>query len=274
MPASFQFPSKKSQLWLLNTADPRWPTFAWIRLADAFCGVGRLKGSVSLAQAQADMSTIARRLEKQHPDTDTGLGIKVVSLPVHVVGNNVRLALWVLFGAVVFVLLIACTNVANLILARGAIRQREFAIRTALGAGRARLIRQLLTESAVLSLASGCLGFCLALIGVRILVAVGPADIPEAGIDLRVLTFTLLISMLTGLLFGLAPAWKISRSDANHSLKDGGRSATIGHGSGRTRELPVVLEFALAVVLLTGAGLLVRSYSSRRSTSDSSLSAF
>jgi putative ABC transport system permease protein len=263
MPASFQFPSKESQLWLLNTADPRWPTFAWIRLADAFCGVGRLKANVSPAQAQAEMSTIARGLEKQYPDTDTGLGIKVVPLPVHFAGNNVRLALCVLFGAVVFVLLIACTNVASLVLARGAARQREFAIRTALGAGRAQLIRQLLTESAVLSLASGCLGFCLALIGIRTLVVIGPRDIPglvDTGIDVRVLTFTLLISMLTGLLFGLAPAWKILRSDPNDSLKEGGRSATSGHGSGRTRELLVVLEFALAVVLLTGAGLLVRSF--------------
>ena len=263
MPASFQFPSKESQLWLLNSADPRWPTFSWIRLADAFCGVGRLKANVSPAQAQAEMSTIARGLEKQYPDTDDGLGIKVVPLSVHYAGNSVRLALWVLFGAVVFVLLIACTNVASLSLARGAVRQREFAIRTALGAGRAQLIRHLLTESAVLSLASGCLGLCLALIGIRILVVIGPRDIPglvETGIDLRVLAFTLLISMLTGLLFGLAPAWKISRSDPNDFLKEGGRSATSGQGSGRSGQLLVVLEFALAVVLLTGAGLFVRSF--------------
>ena len=263
MPASFQFPSRESQLWLLSTADPRWPTFAWIRLADAFCGVGRLRANVSPAQAQAEMSTIARRLEKEYPDTDTGLGIKVVPLSAHFAGNNVRLALWVLFGAVVLVLLIACTNVASLTLARGAARGREFAIRTALGAGRTQLIRQLLIESAALSLASGCLGFWLASIGVRTLVSAGPAGIPrleETGIDLRVLTFTLLISILTGLLFGLAPAWKISRSDPNDSLKGGGRSATSGHRSGRTREALVVLEFGLAVVLLAGAGLLVRSF--------------
>ena len=263
MPASFQFPSKEAQLWLLGTADPRWSMFARIRLADAFCGVGRLKANFSPAQAQAEMNTIAGRLEQWYPDTAAGLGIRVVPLSVHFAGNNLRLALWILFGAVIFVLLISCANVASLVLARGAARQREFAIRTALGAGRAQLIRQLLSESAVVSLASGCLGFCIASLGVRILVVMAPQNIPgleETRIDLRVLIFTLVISVLTGLLFGLLPAWKLSRSDPNNSLKEGRRSASSGQGNSRTRDLLVVLEFALAIVLLTGAGLLIRSF--------------
>src|SRR5262249_23314919 len=202
--ASFQFPSKEAQLWLLANADPRWSTFMRVRLADAFCAVGRLKANISQAQAQAEMSTIAGRLEKQYPDTDAGLGIRVVPLPIHFAGDNLRLALWALFGAVVFVLLIACTNVAGLFFARGYARQREFAIRTALGAERSQLMRQLLTESVLLSLASGCLGFWLASLGVRVLIAAGlPAisGLEKAGIDLRVLTFTLLISIVTALLF-------------------------------------------------------------------------
>ena len=263
MPASFQFPSKDAQLWLLATADPRWSAFERVRLADAFCGVGRLKADVSPSQAQAEMSTIASRLEKQYPETDAGLGVRVVPLPVHFAGSNLRLALWVLFGAVVFVLLIACTNVAGLFLARGTARQREFAIRTALGAARSQLMRQLLTESALIALTSGCLGFCLASIGVRMLVAAAPPGIPgleETGIDFRVLTFTAFTSVVTGLLFGLAPAWKLSQTDPNDSLKHGGKRASNRHRNGFTRELLVVMEFALAVVLLTGAGLLVRSF--------------
>ena len=262
MPVSFQFPSKDCQLWLLNTADPRWPAFARVRLADAFCAVGRLKPNVSLEQAQAEMDRIAKHLEKQYPETDAGLGIKVVPLRLQLAGNTVRLALWILFGAVVVVLLIACTNVASLVLARGVARQKEFAIRIALGAGRTQLIQQLLTESAVLSLASGCLGLGIASIAVRMLVAMGPAEIPwlaETSIDLRVLAFTLAICTLTGLLFGLAPAWKLSRCDPNDPLKDAGRSTSSGRGS-HARDLLVVLQFALAVLLLAGAGLLVRSF--------------
>jgi putative ABC transport system permease protein len=172
------------------------------------------------------------------------------------------LALFVLFGAVVFVLLIACSNVASLVLARGASRNREMAVRTALGAGRLRLVQQLFTESALLSLLSGCLGVALASIGVRLLLGIGPPDIPrlnEACIDGGVLSFTLGISLFAAITFGLIPAWKISQCDPNESLKSGGQ----GGGSPvlrRTRNLLVVTEFALAIVLLTGAGLLIRSF--------------
>jgi predicted permease len=263
MPLRFQFPSKDTEVWLLNTADPRWPRFAVTRLADAFFGIGRLKPGITLGQAQAEMSTIARRLGQQYPDTDSGLGVKVVPLRFQITGDNLRLALWVLLGAVVFVLLIACVNVASLVLARGGARKKEFSLRAALGADRWRLIRQLLTESAVLSLLSGFLGLGLAAVGVRALVILGPVTIPrleETGMDPGVLAFTGGISMLTGLLFGLAPAWRISLSDPDDSLKDGVRGASAGRGGSHTRRLLVVLEFALALVLLTGASLLVRSF--------------
>ena len=147
MPASFQFPSKDAQLWMLNTTDSRWSRFETVRLADAFLGVGRLKRGVTFSEAQAAMDVIARRLEQDHPDTDAGLGVNVVPLELHVAGKHLRLQLWILFGAVVFVLLIACANVANLVLARGVTRTQEMAVRAALGAGGWRLARQLVTES-------------------------------------------------------------------------------------------------------------------------------
>src|SRR5262249_6732533 len=158
-----------------------------------------------------------------------------------------------LFGAIFFVLLIACANVANLILARGKLREREMAIRAALGAGWPRLVRQMLTESAVLALLSGSLGLFLAVFGIRALVAFGPSNIPrleESGLDAGVLAFTLGVSVLSAIAFGLAPALKISRSDPNKWLKSGSRSGHGGNGLSRARNLLVVMEFALSVVLL------------------------
>jgi predicted permease len=265
MPAAFQFPSNNVQFWAPITAnrywgeaipfDPNYSRYVYTR----WDAVARLKPRATLEQAQSEMSTINARLQQAAPEWHRARSINVAPLRIKLSGNT-RLAFYVLFGAVSFVLLIACTNVANLVLARGTARQREVAIRPALGAGRGRLIRQLFIESAVLAAFSGGLGLVLAVFGIRALIAFGPPDIPrldQAGLDAGVLAFTLAVSLFAAILFGLAPAVRISRSDPNDSLKSGGRGAS---GASRTRNLLVVAEFALCVVLLTGAGLLVRSF--------------
>jgi putative ABC transport system permease protein len=266
MPADFYFPTRDTQLWEPVTSHPYWDLIRAQRFIDPLRVVGRLKPHASFDQAQAEMNAIGQRLAKVYPITDpgfAGFGVNVVPLSVQFTGKNLRLALWILLGAVVFVLLIACTNVANLLLARGAAREREFAIRAALGAGAGRLIRQLLTESAFLALVSGLLGLALAALGVRALIAFAPPDIPrldEAAIDPGVLGFTAFISLLTGLLFSLAPAWKVARSNPNEALKEGGRGSSGGLRLRQTRGLLVVVECALAVVLLASAGLMIRSF--------------
>ncbi len=233
-----------------------------VRRGRSMMAIARLKPGVPHAQAQIEMDGIGARLEEQYSAFNTGWGINLVPLQKQIVGA-IRPALLVLLGAVAFVLLIACANVANLLLARAATRQREMAIRTALGARRGRIIRQLLTEATVLAVLGGALGLALALWGVDLLLALAPKDLTglrDIGIDYRVLGFTMTVSVLTGILFGLAPALEASRPNLNESLKEGGRGAATGGRSHRWRSVFVVAEVAMALVLLIGAGLMIRSF--------------
>ncbi len=258
MPKGFAFPRKETDMWIPSAPGERTKQARgsfWIQL------IGRLKPGVTVKQAQADMSTIAANIRQQNPDQE-GYDVNIVSYHEQVVGN-VKPALLVLLGAVAFVLLISCVNVANLLLARAAGREREIAIRTAIGATRARLIRQLLTESALLAALGGAAGILLAVWGLDALIALSPQDIPrldQIRIDGRVLGFSLAVSILTGLIFGLVPALQGSKSDLNESLKDGGRGATTGIRGRRLRNILVVAEIAIALVLLIGAGLMIRSF--------------
>jgi putative ABC transport system permease protein len=201
-------------------------------------------------------------MESQYPDTNAGFGVRLVALHEQVT-KEVRTLLLVLMGAVCFVLLIACANIANLTLARGAVRHKEIAIRSALGARRLRVVRQLLTESLLLALAGGTVGLLLSVWGLKALVAFGPDKIPRRGeisIDAVVLAFTLGVTILTGLIFGLVPALEASRPDLNESLKEGGKAAGAGAKQTRLRSALVVSEIALSLVLLVCAGLLIRSF--------------
>jgi len=225
--------------------------------------IARLKPNVTFQQAQAEMDTIAANLRQQYmPGMDaSGWGLALQSLQEFVVGE-IRPALYILLAAVCFVLLIASANVANLLLARAAARQKEMAIRVALGADRLHIIRQLLTESVVLALIGGALGLLLAMWGVNLLVALNQTNIPRAteiGLNGRILAFTFGISLLTGILFGLAPALHFSRSDFHGTLKEGGRSGS-ADVRGKVRGLLVIAEIALALVLLVGAGLVTKSF--------------
>jgi predicted permease len=224
-------------------------------------GIGRLKPGVTLAQAQADLEGVMRRLAEVYPEANRGIGAAVIPLKERLI-NDVGPSLWTLLGAVGFVLLIACVNVSNLLLARATGRTREFAIRAALGAGQWRLLRQSLTESTLLALAGGGLGLLLAALGTRAALDALPTGLPradEVGLDARVLLFTTAVSLLTGLLAGLAPALKTSQRRLSETLKESGRGA--GGGRHRAQGVLVAVEVALALVLLVGAGLMIRSLS-------------
>jgi predicted permease len=272
MPLGFQFPRKGAMplVWQFPGEVDIYIPLALtpeqinIRGRNSLAVISRLKPQVSLEKAQVEMAGFAQRLQQQYPDTNRNRGIRLVTLHQQTVGD-VKLALMVLLGAVGFVLLIACTNVANLLLVRAAVRQKEIALRAALGASRWRVVRQLLTENALLALLSGSLALGAAFWGVKLLQIIIPDNQPrtdEIGIDGRVFVFTLLISLLTGLFFGLAPALQASKLSLSEALKEGESGS--GRGSrgdrNRLRNLLVVSEVALALVLLICAGLMLRSF--------------
>lgn len=237
------------------------PPPAQSRSAHNYRAVARLAGGVSIVQAQSEMTGIAARLSEQFPQSNGEKAVAVVPIQEIVVGDT-RQTLFVLLAAVAFVLLIACANVANLLLARASARGRELVVRAAVGAGRARLIRQMLTESAVLALASGVGGLLIARWGVAAMLALAPASLPRLGevsVDSTALLFALAISLASSVVFGLAPAWHVSRVDLAEGLRQGGKGSALGVRGGLARKAFVVTEIALAVALVMGAGLLGRS---------------
>jgi putative ABC transport system permease protein len=267
MPSQFEFPQRDDLLLSYGFArqvevwKPVTPAIEELKSRGnhVLIVMGRLSGGVTLAQAQAELNSVYANIGQQHPNVSHE-SVVLVPLQDQLVGK-IRPALIVLFGAVIFVLLIACANVANLMLARAATRQKEIAIRTALGASPIRVIRQLLTESIMLSLAGGLAGLLLALWGTDIILTLSPTSLPrigKIGLDGPVLGFTLFVSLLTGIIFGLVPALQSSKPNLNDTLKEGGRSATGARH--RTRNLFVIAEVALTFVLLIGAGLMVKSF--------------
>ena len=256
MPKGFQFP-EVAEAWGPLALTPK----LFTRTDHGLDSIARLKPGVTLEQAQSEMISIASNIEQQNPVTNDGLSVNVIDLRSSLVGDY-RTALLILLGVVGFVLLIACVNVANLLLARATARQKEIAIRAALGANRRRIFRQLLTESLLLGLISGGIGLVLALWGMDLLLAAIPIDIPfwmKFDLDGRVLGFTAACSVLTGFVFGTAPALEASNPDLNETLKEGGRTGA-GAGRQRLRSLLVIAEIAISLVLLVGAGLMMRSF--------------
>ena len=263
MPADFSFPAADTRVWIPLTFISQWPAFPTARQADAFNAVARLQAGVTPQQAQQEMDSISAHLNKQYPQFEAGKSVNVVPLTEELVSPRIRASLWMLFGAVVFVLFLACTNVASLMLARQSSREKENAVRVALGASRTRLIRLQLVESLLLSLLAALPGVGLAAAAIPVARAFGPRDIRGLA-DLRlnpeVLAFCALLSVVTGVLFGLGPAWLKARRDPNGALKAGGRTMTGSLARRRLGGVLMALQLALAMVLVTGAGLMLRSF--------------
>ena len=262
MGPEFHFPVRDIDVWIPRVFEPSFLNRETVERGAGYLSIiGRLKPGVSIEQAQSEMESLAESNKiPDHPDS--GFGVAVVPLP-EAATQGVRPTLFILLGAVGFVLLIACANVANLLLAKAAGRQKEIAVRSALGATRARLIRQFLTESVLLALMAAVLGVLLASWGIDVLVSAATGNIPRAAeinVDASVLGFTGLIALLTGVIFGLAPAVQLSKAELNEALKDTSRGSTGGIKRARTRSILVVVEVALSVILLIGAGLLIKSF--------------
>jgi putative ABC transport system permease protein len=251
-----------------NPAPEVWTCLQWdakeraVRGNHNYLGIGRLKPGVTIAQANSELSIISQRLQQQYPADDAGWGAKVVPMREELVGD-VRPALLVLLGAVAFVLLIACANVMNLVLATTLARRKELAIRTALGASRADLIRQVLIETVTLSLAGGLLGICFAHFGINLIVNFLADQLPrmhEIGLNITVLLFTLIVSVVAGLVAGIFPAWRFAKADINDALKQGLGKTDSDSGGMHARNVLVVAEVALSLMLLVGAGLMIRTF--------------
>jgi predicted permease len=258
MPPGFRFPDKTDIWFPANTIYPETDS----RSGHNYLVAGQLKSGVTLEQAQAQMTAIGTRLEEKYPDSNKGKNVAVTRMRDDMV-SNFRLTLYVMLAAVGLVLLIACANLANMLLAKAVARTREIAIRAAVGATRSRIVRQLITESIVMALLAGGVGVLLAIWGARVLVALAPADVPrlaETGIDGRVLAFAFGVSVMASLLFGLAPALQVLRIDLNKSLKQGTARAAGGSIADRMRGALVVGEIALSLMLLAGAGLFIKSF--------------